>query len=557
VIRTVHPVGNKRLLAALPFSHVRLRDALKGVVPFVWTAAPVLVFEKVAEYYYLGGNPLFYSLSGPRLEVFLLSFFLGSVAAGGLLRKFWAASAVQLAALVVFLFVVYVACDSRVCYSTGADGLEPLRLGAFLGAVAVSGAALGARPHGKWALAVAAGSSFAAVAYYPVIFDFAGTQLLQPTHPWGLLAVVFLAALAASSGTALVLGGHVRLFLPILSLALLLVISVGIAAAYLDSISSDVVLMALAALAGGAVGARVEGRHARKLTPLWGVAVVLVLVMTVFVLPDAVSGVVPAPGGQGVEMGVPVYVGGYMAAQQGHAAGAGVTVTLAGANASSVQSDNFLSAGLGVHSAGCCVDGIDYAYRFDLFYAAGKVSLVATGWEVCDDNVACGGHSWEVLLLGVERPLGATSPPGNVTLRMEWAGGGIQWTYSVDGGDAENFTYFLTPAQENTDFNTGIAGGGSLTSAQSASYFYQFGISSKYPLGRGGWSVEFYCPSVEVNGSWSCIQHAKTVQGGQSFWKVLWRWGEDYPSASVESPHPFDAIVRYSADSAGNFQTLW
>jgi hypothetical protein len=344
----------------------------------------------------------------------------------------------------------------------------------------------------------------------------------------------------------------------------LFLISVGVAVAYLGSISVDLILMTLATVAGSGAGTLAGRRPWRPPPPtlpaLWGVAVVLVLMMTLIIIPDAVSGTVPGGAAQSeLVMGTPVYVGGYMDTPLGHAEGAALTVSFAETNASMIQRDNYISAGLGVHSAGCCVDGIDYAYRFDLYlFHGGSESLAATVWEVCDDNLACGGHSWRLLLLAEERPLAAVSTQGNVTLRMEWEERRVAWSYSLGAGGLTNFTSFEAPTQENPNFNTGVAIGGSLTAEQSAAYFFQFGISSRYPIGHGGWGVEFYCPAVEDSGGWECIPHARTVQGEQSYWKVLWRWGEDYPNVSIEGGRKFFTLVRYSAGSgAGSYQILW
>ena len=71
-----------------------------------------------------------------------------------------------------------------------------------------------------------------------------------------------------------------------------------------------------------------------------------------------------------------------------------MTVSFAGTNASAIEADNFLSAGMGVHSPHSCVDGIDFSYRFDAYlFHDGSERLVPTAWEVCDWNMACGGHS--------------------------------------------------------------------------------------------------------------------------------------------------------------------
>lgn len=93
-------------------------------------------------------------------------------------------------------------------------------------------------------------------------------------------------------------------------------------------------------------------------------------------------------------MGAPVYEGAYMDAAPWHALGAGVTVDFTSTNPSAIQDDNFLAAGLGIHATGCCVDGIDYSYRSDLYvFHNGSELLAASGWEACDNNAACVGHA--------------------------------------------------------------------------------------------------------------------------------------------------------------------
>ena len=542
---------------------MRFRGLARCALPVLWTVIPAYGFERLAEYYFLKGDPTFYALSGPRLEVFIVTFLGGSVAAGLLLKEFRVAAAVQEGSLLAVLTGVYYVCAPRVCYSSGGDGLEPLRLGVFLGSVVLVGAALGAHPHGRLESSVVSGGAFVAIAYYPVIFDFAGTKLLQPFHPWGGAAVLLVAAFAAGGASAPFRGRVPRFLLPMAALALTFAVCAGIAISYLPSLAFDAAVLTLATAAGSTAGALIDRRRrsvARAAPALWGAAVLLVLVMTAIAIPDAVSGVVPTgPTNAALGMGTPVYVGGYMDAPLGHAEGASLTVSFAGTDPSAIQADNYIAAGLGLHSAGCCVDGIDFAYRFDAYlFRGGNESLVASGWEVCDDNIACGGHSWKILLLSEELPLGVRSPSGNMTLRMQWSGNEVVWSYSLGSGGFTHFTDFEVPSQENPNFNTGVAPGGSFTAEQSAAYFYQFGVSSRYPIGHGGWSVGFYCPSIEVDAGWGCIQHAGTVQGSQSFWKVLWRWGEEYPNVSLVGVRDFYAQAAYSAaKGTGNFQKLW
>ena len=120
-----------------------------------------------------------------------------------------------------------------------------------------------------------------------------------------------------------------------------------------------------------------------------------------------------------------------------------VTVSFAGTNTSAIQPDNFLSAGVGAHSPHCCVDGIDFGYRFDAYlYHDGGEMLVATAWEICDWNMACGGHSWQNLMFFEERALSAPLN-SSVRLLMEWEGRTVLWQYSVGQAAIQNFTHSI------------------------------------------------------------------------------------------------------------------
>ena len=81
-------------------------------------------------------------------------------------------------------------------------------------------------------------------------------------------------------------------------------------------------------------------------------------------------------------------------------------------------------------------------------------------------------------------------------------------------------------------------------------------MMSRYPIGHSGWGASFTCPSL-LTGTWGCIAHAKTVDGDQSFWKVFWRWGEDYSGASVTVTGPNAVDIAYSSTATGNFVQLW
>jgi hypothetical protein len=54
------------------------------------------------------------------------------------------------------------------------------------------------------------------------------------------------------------------------------------------------------------------------------------------------------------------------------------------------------------------------------------------------------------------------------------------------------------------------------------------------------------------------VDHARTLEGSQSFWKVLWRWGEDYPNIEAVPNGDKGVIFSYSPSmTMKNFQSLW
>lgn len=547
------------------------REVARIALACLWTFVPMFGVERLANYYYLAHDPTFFLISGWRLEVFILSCLVGSLAAGAFLRNFRLALVSQGISLAAVLTLVYVVCDPRVCFSTAPDGFEPARLAFFLGSVVVSASSLGAssrnaKPEHEWERSLAGVAAFAGVAWYPIVFAFAGTSLLSPFSPLGVLAVMFVLGLSAACGASKTLTWKRAMLIPIGSLLLTLAVSVGIAWAYLGSVASVMEMIAVSTFAGTLVGlwlARTQrdSKNLRSFATLgFGVSIVLVLLMTLVIIPDAVSGVMPqnTPSGGSYVMGIPDYAGAYMDAPQGHAQGVGINLSFTGTSANIIENDNYLAAGIAVHSANCCVDGIDFAYRFDvLMFHGGNETLLATAWEACDDVVACGGHSWKVLMFSQAGRLGAAGSGQIVGLRMQWQGGSVNWSYANKGAESVDFASFEAPPQENHAFNTGISGGVSL-SRQKEAYFYQFGVLSKYPIESPGWGVHFQCPSILVNATWACIGHARTLTGSDSFWKVIWRWGEDYPGVNIATDGPKAVLFEYSATNAtADLSPLW
>lgn len=535
------------------------------------TLFPIYLVERLTNYYYfIGDKGIYFAFSGLRMELFIALILIGSISAGILLRNLWRAVLTQAIAVLTMLFLVNIFCNPRVCYSAGPDGLEPLRLGLFLGSIAVLGAALGVSFHDrasqsrKTSLLISFAAYFA-LAYYPVIFTFAGTKLLPPYHPW---AVSLLLALLSYSLAVTVSDkfGKLMGFVPLAFLGFLILVSVGIGSAYLSDLAQDILIMVLGSVSGttfGVVTSTRKGfvrRYSRTFPRLLGLVLVMAIVMTLILIPDAVNQLTPqgeAYQSSSFVMGAPVYAGGYMEATANGTAGVSTTVSFAGTNSTSIQTDNYLSAGLGVHSPDCCVDGIDYAYRFDIYlYHDGNESLLASAWQVCDANAACGGHSWKLLMFIKAGSLGMSNDNSPVRLQLEWRNHTVDWSYGTSQGQMTEFAAFEAPPKENPSFNIGVLRTDSSVNQQRAAYFFQFGIASLYALGHGGWTVAFSCPST-LDGVWTCASNVRTIQGGASYWKVLWKWGEDYPNvmATKLGSHAFS--LGYSPSSImTNFQPL-
>jgi len=164
--------------------------AIRVVASVAAVLVPSYTVERITEYYFLTGSPLFGDWSGPRIWLFVALILAGSIAAGVLLKSFVPAAICSVLGVTGLLFLLYIFCLPKVCYSTGADGLEPLRMGLDLSSIGAVGASMGAyarpgRPSPSGLpFAVVSFATFVAIAYYPVIFTLAGTRLLGSLPPW-------------------------------------------------------------------------------------------------------------------------------------------------------------------------------------------------------------------------------------------------------------------------------------------------------------------------------------------------------------------------------------
>ena len=531
------------------------------------TVVPPYLIELTTEnLFFSHSNALYFFFSGLRLEFFIVYIGIASAFVGLYsrnLRLTWLSYATSILGLFLLL---YVGCNPRVCYSTGIDGLEPLRSYSFFLAEGMALSAAGFSVKNRLSrIETALGDStvFYAIAYYPVIYTVAGVKLVAPISPLPVLGLVALLSFVTSA--KVFERGHdwkAGLAVPIITFLVLSSVSVGIAAQYINQVTPFMgILLACVVAAGllgvlGPVGGREAVRRLAKSKALTAGLVGVVLLSMVVVPLDAVNGTAPNMVTNSYFFLTPVVAGGFNSGANIRPAGVSANFSFQGTDASSIQSNNFLAAGIGVHSPNCCVDGIDYGYRADVFlYHNGSQVFAASAWEVCDTILACGGHTWKHLMYFSSTRVNS-SLESDFRLSVTWEDHTVSWFYS-SGKETRLVASFQAPDQENPYFNAGWFGPSS-TPSPGGWPFFQFGVMSAFPIGHSGWRVTVACPSIVSNSTWVCIDHAEFFQGDISFWKALWRWGENYPDAGATvDPEAKTMTFQYSPAQVQDFQTVW
>lgn len=506
---------------------------------------PIYTFEKIAEYFYLIDNQqVFFIFSGYRWYFDMIWGVSSAFVLGLKFRTIGRAWVTYLLSMFVLVSLFFAVCDPRLCYSTGTDGFEWLRMGSFLAAVGFAAAYLGylrrGGPNSNKVRLLAGGCVFYALAYNHVIFTMAGVRM-TPFEPVGTLAFLgilsFVVTLSQGESRA-----SLRTTSTMVPQAVLLALGAGMAWQYAAQtfafVGPSLATVAFGTILGIALdrgGLQFIGSLRRSRLPIIGL-VLFVLLTTVVILPDAVVGQVSTASNPGVSgsysVAIPQYVGGFLPGPDvsPRSTAVGVNVSIPVSDLSSLEPGNVLAGGIGVHSADCCTDGIDYGFRFDLVLAAnGSESLVGSAWRICDTNAACGGHSWKTLMYYFSSEYSRTKPGESVRLRLEWENRTVVWQ-AASGSDTQVFGSFAALPHMNAAFNVGTWG--SPGNPYFGGAFFQFGVTT-LRLPSGSWAVTLTCPSIFYKGIWNCVDHAKSIQGGQSTWKVLWRWGETFPNVAA------------------------
>ncbi|MFI5421026.1 MAG: hypothetical protein ACHQ1H_08675, partial [Nitrososphaerales archaeon] len=181
--------------------------------------------------------------------------------------------------------------------------------------------------------------------------------------------------------------------------------------------------------------------------------------------------------------------------------------------------------------------------------------FAASGWEVCDVIIACGGHPWKELIFFISQQINM-SLEDNFRLLIEWRGHSLEWLVT-SGNNTQLVASFTAPSQENPGFDAGYLGISPPPSIGGVPFF-QFGIMSSFPIGHSGWEATLICPSILKNSTWLCIDHSQLLQGDQSYWKAVWRWGESYQNVeAVINQEAREITFQYSKVTLQNFENGW
>lgn len=556
-----------------------------------------VIFEKYTFYLYASHNSSFFTFSGLRFWADTLWFLgVGAMTALILGRKERLALLVPFASAALFVIIVYVAplCEPRECYVSSTDGLTPVRDFLFFGSLCfltLNAARSKSLPslNKRWnALYVFVYSTLVGLvlSFFPVTHMFAGVSAPYPFNylqwflAWGPPA--FLSSIIALQK---MYGLAKNVWFPFLCGLSGLSLCVALEAAlpceacsgYILSIASILGLGVLSSVAGIIFGKLSLRKVALAKSRLWsrsteivasGIIVLLVLVFLFISLgptfetstTDQLSGVANTRFSP-FEVGSAFpYAGGYLAIPKNGTSAVGVTVNFGNTSIAETKS-NFLAAGVGVQSPNCCKDGIDLAYREDaVMFSNGTAAALARVWWACDNNIVCGGFSWQQLLhIGAAvLPKGTLS--SNFDMQMNWTTSTlVSWFYRThfsNGtiGNWVKYSTFNVPKIQNPYFDVGVLGSGN--SPRYLVFFYQFGISSAQAI-RGSWHVTISCPSLILDGSWTCVPKANYISGLHSYWKVVYSFGVSYPGVSFSYLGNKTVEFYYSGNSPPDLTSMW
>ncbi|HXQ92613.1 MAG TPA: hypothetical protein VN739_06375 [Nitrososphaerales archaeon] len=601
----------KKARAESPFltrENLEFKTIWRVVLAAIVILVPPIIFEKYTFFLYTSGNPAFFNYSGSRLWFDILWFVVGGVISIVIVGREKKASILpSLISSILFIIAVNLPpfCDVKECYVSSTDGLAPLRDFLLFGSLGVitsasllkkwykGGAGYRRREDVAFQLGVVILMGFA-LSFFPIMHIFAGVSVPNPLNylQW------FLAAAPASlAGSMLILDrSNISGRLGILSsgisgvlftLVLAVELSCENCSGYPVAITSIIFLAVLftipALLLGRAARIRRKSpipvrrivRRAPSIVASASIMIAIIMMLAFYFASNYQVSVVNGFSGvtnssfSSLEVGRSfVYSAGYLAIPRVTSKAVGVNVSFG--NTSIDQSkfpNDFLAAGIGDQSPNCCKDGLDLAYRADVVqFTNGTEAVLARAWWACDVNMACGGYTWQQLLhLGLKDiPMGTLS--NWVELEMNWTSStSIQWFYRINYVSNHSstpwmlFSSFTPPSIQNHYWDAGLFYVGTGNQPTGYAYFYQFGISSAYPITDENWHFFVQCPEIILNGSWTCLPKAAYISGSHSFWKVLYTFGENYPGTNFTylGNHEVEFFYSGSEKSPSDGTPIW
>jgi hypothetical protein len=502
------------------------------------------VFESYTFHLYATGDSAFFTFSGSRLWVFLITLLLLGVLIGRAqaLRPIMLCAAAALA-IAMLIVIFYQSCDVRQCYHPGPDQLGEIRLAALFFSTTAIGIMIGSEstpPAERNRTSAILFSSLATlfVGYFPWVLVFA-TSL--PDHS-GLTMLAF-----ASSVPFIFSGAICQLFSNDRKYAIYSAVAGWLALTVLFSglrpFTLPLVVITLAcaipaSLAGFTLVTYVSTARKHKTS-------IMHAALLAFFIFGASHPLIDAPMNLGNDPDTallpnPTYYSGayhysdtYLPSKRVE-----VEINLTQFKPGSVK--DFLFAGIGTQSPNCCKDGLDYGYRADMFFNKSGIFLVPRAWETCDGNIACSGYPWISAIHESAVRLPADSDfPKTVMLAMEWQQDErtVKWYHREDGSEWKEYSQFFSPEIENPYFNLGVFPlGNPLTNPDSGNaFFFQVGVSVPSEDSGAAGTIGFHCPAYyDKNGIKQCVDLEPIVRGN-SHWKVLWKWGVQNTKAVVET----------------------
>ncbi|MGI0092274.1 MAG: hypothetical protein ACREBS_11255 [Nitrososphaerales archaeon] len=582
--------------------------AIRMLIAVITVLIPPVIFEKYTYFLYVTANPVFFTYSGDRLWFDIIWFCIaGALSAVIVGRDTKTAIIPPLIASLAFTIIVYVEpfCTVKECYVSSTDGLAPLRDFLLFGSLSTLTSAASmkswyrAKPGESRRSATDTAFQLGvltlmgyALCFFPIMHIFASVSVPYPWNyfqwflagvPSGLAGSMWILdrgnipgilskLFAGASGVALALALAVEIpcedcsgyAIPVSSI-FLLSLAFCIPAILLEVKRRRAVLSPRSKLARNAPGIITTTTIVLTIILLWSFFLTANYQMSVV---NGFSGGVSNSSFSPLEVGRTfVYSAGYLAIPRVVSQSVGVNVSF-GRNTTislSAYPNNFLAAGVGDQSPNCCKDGLDLSYRADVIeFSNGTEAALARAWWACDVNMACGGYSWQQLLFIGSMQLPRNALSNWVELQMNWTSPIlIQWFYRIHhtiNGSATPWTLyssFTPPEIQNHYWDAGLFWVGAGNHPTGYAYFYQFGVSSAYPDRDANWQVFVQCPNIVLNGSRSCIPAAAYLNGDQSFWKVLYTFGETYPGMTFSYLGNHEVEFYYSGQSPKTGATIW